>query len=173
MRQIEGANMNDIDIRLITDKDIRGFYDALCSVASEGIYLLTTTPPAYEKKQYFVLNNIDKNNAQYVAVQKDKVIGWVDIIPLERNTMTHVGHLGMGVLSEFRGLGIGTKLLNKAMEHAWNQKLTRLELEVFSDNEAAIQLYKKCDFKVEGIKKSARLFENKYQDITIMAQYNI
>ncbi|MFT6925221.1 MAG: putative acetyltransferase [Psychromonas sp.] len=162
-----------IDIRKIQDKDIGGFYDALCSVAGEGIYLLTTTPPPYEKMLNFVRNNIENNNAQYVAVHNNNIVGWADIIPLERNTMTHVGHLGMGVRSDFRGRGIGSQLLDKTIAHAWNQGLTRLELEVFSDNEIAINLYKKCSFEIEGVKKCARLFDNKYQDISIMAQCSI
>ena len=160
-----------IEIRKIEDKDISGFYDALCTVASEGIYLHTTKPPPYERMENFVRNNIEKNNSQYVAVLNDKIVGWADIIPLERNTMNHVGHLGMGVIAGFRGKGIGSQLLEKAIEHAWNQKLTRLELEVFSDNQIAIELYEKYKFEVEGVKKNARLFENRYQNITIMAQY--
>jgi len=159
-----------IEIRKIENKDIRGFYDALCSVASEGVFLLTTAPPPYERMVSFVRNNIENNNSQYVAVLNDEIIGWADIIPLERNTMNHVGHLGMGVLSNFRGLGVGSKLLEKTIAHAWNQELKRLELEVFSDNGIAISLYKKYSFEVEGVKRCARLFENKYQDITIMAQ---
>lgn len=159
-----------IEIRKIEETDISGFYDALCTVASEGIYLLTTTPPPYKKMETFVRNNIEKNNAQYVALKNNRVIGWVDIIPLQRNTMDHVGHLGMGVLSDFRGQGIGAKLLEQTIAHAWNQKLTRLELEVFSDNEVAIKLYEKYGFVVEGVKKQARFFEKRYQDITIMAQ---
>jgi len=158
-----------IEIRKIEDKDVSGFYDALCTVASEGIYLLTTTPPAYEKMESFVRNNIENNNAQYVAVLDNKIIGWAAIIPLERNTMNHVGHLGMGVLADFRGMGIGSELLEKTIAHAWSRKLTRLELEVFSDNEIAIKLYEKNRFQVEGVKKCARLFENRYQDITLMA----
>ncbi|GLS90135.1 acetyltransferase [Psychromonas marina] len=162
----------NIEIRQIQETDIQGFYDALCSVASEGIYLLTTTPPAYEKMVNFVRNNIAHNHAQFVAVLDGRVIGWADIIPLERNTMTHVGHLGMGVLSTFRGLGIGSKLLEKTITHAWEQQLTRLELEVFSDNAAAIKLYNKHHFQIEGVKKNARLYNNHYQDMTIMAQYH-
>ncbi|WP_369433760.1 N-acetyltransferase family protein [Psychromonas sp. MME1] len=162
-----------IEIRQIEHKDIRGFYDALCNVASEGVYLLTTTPPPYEKMENFVLNNIENNHAQYIAIHNEKVIGWADIIPLERNTMTHVGHLGMGIVSDFRGLGIGTDLLKKTIAHAWSQELKRLELEVFSDNEIAIKLYEKCSFEIEGVKKRARFFENRYQDIIIMAQYSI
>ncbi|MEG3754364.1 GNAT family N-acetyltransferase [Psychromonas arctica] len=162
-----------IKIRKIESEDVSGFYDALCTVASEGVYLLTTTPPPYGKIANFVRNNIKNNNSQYVALIDNKIIGWVDIIPLERNTMNHVGHLGMGVLADFRGIGIGSKLLEKAMRHAWSQKLTRLELEVFTDNEAAIKLYEKFNFETEGVKKHARLFEGKYQDIKVMAQYCI
>jgi len=158
-----------IEIRKLEDKDISSFYDALCNVASEGIYLLTTTPPAYEKIESFVRNNIENNNAQYVAVLENKIVGWADIVPSERNTMNHVGQLGMGVLADFRGVGIGSRLLEKTIAHAWSRKLTRLELEVFSDNKIAIKLYEKYSFQVEGVKKCARLFENRYQDITLMA----
>jgi len=163
----------NIEIRQIEETDIQGFYDALCCVASEGIYLLTTTPPTYEKMANFVRCNIKNNHAQFVAVQNGHVVGWADIIPLDRNTMTHVGHLGMGVLPAFRGLGIGSKLLEKTINHAWQQQLTRLELEVFSDNTAAINLYNKQHFQIEGVKKNARLFNNRYQDMTIMAQYRL
>ncbi|AGH80895.1 acetyltransferase [Psychromonas sp. CNPT3] len=160
----------NIKIRQIEDKDIRGFYDALCRVANEGIYLLTHQAPAYEKMQRFVRENIANNHSQYVAVLNEQIIGWADIIPLTRETMHHVGHLGMGVTLDFRGQGVGSALLEKSIAHAWKQNLKRLELEVFSDNEIAINLYKKYGFKIEGVKKQARLFKNKYQDITLMAQ---
>ena len=163
----------DIEIRKIQNNDASGFYDALCSVASEGVYLLTTTPPPYEKMENFVKNNVANNNAQYVALYNNKIIGWADIVPLERNTMTHVGHLGMGVLNQFRSKGIGLQLLQKTIDHAFSQSLTRLELEVFSDNQSAIALYKKCGFSIEGVKKHARFYSGNYQDIIIMAQYQL
>lgn len=162
----------NIKIQKIEEQYINGFYQALCNVASEGVYMLTTNPPPYEKMVNFVRNNIKHNFAQYVALADNRVVGWIDIIPLERNTMNHVGHLGMGILAEFRSKGIGSRLLEKAMSHAWHDNLTRLELEVFSDNNVAIKLYEKYNFKHEGVKRQARLFEEKYQDITIMGQCN-
>jgi putative acetyltransferase len=48
-------------------------------------------------------------------VLDNQIIGWADIIPFERNTMNHVGHLGMGVLADFRDMGIGSKLLEKQL----------------------------------------------------------
>lgn len=57
--------------------------------------------------------------------------------------MSHVVSLGMGILKPYRGKGYGKKLLKKVIDHAWSQGLKRLELEVFSDNDIAISLYKK------------------------------
>lgn len=47
--------------------------------------------------------------------------------------------------------------------------LEKVELEVYSDNIAAIRLYERHGFKPEGVKKHARKFEGKYQDIQLMA----
>lgn len=162
-----------VEIRKIQEKDISDFYNVLSAVAKEGIYLLTTTPPLYDKIVNFITDNSEKNHSQYVALVNNKIVGWADIIPLQRNTMDHVGHLGMGLLSEFRSKGVGSKLLEKTIAHAWDQKLTRIELEVFSDNEIAIKLYEKYNFEVEGVKKNARFYGNSYQDITMMGQCSI
>jgi L-phenylalanine/L-methionine N-acetyltransferase len=102
-----------------------------------------------------------------------KIIGWADIIPLDHSTMNHVGCLGMGVMAEFRGQGIGSKLLASVIQHAWANGLKRLELEVFADNEVAIALYKKHGFVQEGVKRFARVVDGHYQDIIVMAQYRV
>ncbi|HBC3980289.1 GNAT family N-acetyltransferase [Vibrio parahaemolyticus] len=159
------------EIRKIQESDIQGFHKALTSVASEGQYLLTTPPVPFGKIESFIKDNIAQNYAQYVALKDGEVIGWADIMPSSRNTMSHVGSLGMGVVAPFRGQGVGKKLLINVIEHAWSQGLTRLELEVFSDNTTAIEMYKKHGYMVEGTKKFARFYEEKYQDIILMAQY--
>ncbi len=158
-------------VRPIEIKDIKRFYTALCSVASERDYLLTYEPPPYKNVESFVLTNIDCNNAQYVAEWGDRIVGWADIIPLSRSSMEHVGSLGMGIERQFRGYGIGSALLKKTIKHAWGRNLKRLELEVFSDNEAAISLYKKHGYSEEGRKRYARYLDGRYQDVIIMAQY--
>ena len=161
------------EIRPIQKSDIPGFHEALSSVASEGKYLLTTPPVSQSGIRNFILACIDNNYPQFVAVSDDQVVGWADIIPSARNTMSHVGNLGMGVLSTYRGRGIGTRLLSRVIEAAWAYGLKRLELEVFSDNEIAIAMYKKNGFDVEGVKKFARYHDSLYQDIVIMAQYRV
>ena len=164
--------MNAI-IRQIEHKDIAGFHQTLESVASEGKYLLTIPPVPFENIEKFVLNNIKNKYAQYIAEVDGEIIGWADINPHVLKTKDHIGSLGMGVLSQFRGKGIGSQLLEKTIDHAWKQGLTRLELEVFSDNENAIALYKRFGYEIEGTRKYARLYNGKYQHCVIMAQYRV
>ncbi|MFH1299816.1 MAG: GNAT family N-acetyltransferase [Planctomycetota bacterium] len=162
-----------VSVRQIELNDVAGFRAALASVAGEKKYLLTIEPPPLEKINDYVKNNIATNNAQYVAVLNDSVVGWADIVPISRQSMTHVGTLGMGVVSEYRGQGIGHQLLEKTIAHAWQQGLKRLELEVFADNEIAMKLYQKHGYQVEGVKRFARCLAGVYQDVVVMAQYRV
>lgn len=163
----------NITIRQIALNDVAGFHAAFSSVACEKKYLLRVEPPALDGMHEFVKQNVENEYAQYVALVNDSVIGWAGIIPIPRKSMEHVGTLGMGVISEYRGKGIGGRLLEKSIQHAWRQGLKRLELEVFSDNEFAIQLYEKQGFHVEGVKRYARCLDGVYQDVVVMAQYQV
>jgi L-phenylalanine/L-methionine N-acetyltransferase len=165
--------MNDITVRKIHLEDTQGFWNALSSVAKEKKYILTVEPPPFESTRAFVKDNVEKNHAQYVAVCDKKIVGWADIIPFDHPTMNHVGGLGMGVIADFRGQGIGSKLLASVIQHAWANGLKRLELEVFADNEVAIALYKKHGFVQEGVKRFARVVDGHYQNIIVMAQYRV
>ena len=57
----------------------------------------------------------------------------------------------MAVRDDWQGKGTGTALMQAAVDLAdkW-LNLTRLELEVYTDNEAAIRLYEKFGFIIEG-----------------------
>lgn len=174
--QVNNNDINftmDICVRKIEYKDIESFRHAIGSVAKEKKYILTVETPSHDKVFKFVSDNIEKKHAQYIAIQDEQVIGWADIIPYEKEVLSHAGQLGMGVLKDYRGKGVGTQLLSSVMKHSWDNGLTRLELEVFSDNTNAIGLYKKHGFILEGTKKYARFLKNEYHDILIMAQYRI
>lgn len=63
----------------------------------------------------------------------------------------HVGTIGMAVAGEYQGKGVGTALLSALLDLADNwYALVRVELEVYVDNAAAIHLYEKHGFEIEG-----------------------
>ena len=157
-------------IRLIEAADVAGFHKALSSVINERKYLRTLSPPSLPSVSEFVLKNIDNKCAQYVAELDGDIIGWADIVPIDTESMRHVGLLGIGIVTEYRGQGIGSKLLGKVITHAWDSGLKRIELEVFSNNTVAVSLYKNSGFEIEGTKCNARYLNGKYEDVHFMAQ---
>ena len=162
-----------ITIQQITEDYIDGFREALGSVARERRWLLFTDTPDAEGTAAFVRNNIKNNHPQLVAVDDSstpsRVVGWCDVIPHQRTGTGHVGSLGMGVIESHRSQGIGTRLITATVERALAQGMTRIELEVYSSNTRAIQLYEKLGFEREGLKRRARCVDGRWDDFVIMA----
>ncbi|MDQ3994505.1 MAG: GNAT family N-acetyltransferase, partial [Actinomycetota bacterium] len=85
-------------------------------------------------------------DATIVAVAADEVIGgiWVDA------TYFGYGEIGMLVARDWRGRGVGSALVAASIDWAREHGLHKLSLSVFPHNEAAIALYRKFKFDVEG-----------------------
>lgn len=86
-----------------------------------------------------------------VAVVDDEVVGSLGLWVQRNPRRVHVGGVGMAVHDAWQGRGAGSALLGAALELAdrW-LNLVRIELEVFTDNERAIHLYRSAGFEVEG-----------------------
>jgi putative acetyltransferase len=79
--------------------------------------------------------------------------------------MRHVGSIGMAVRNDWQGRGIGTALMEAALDLADNWlNLTRIELRVYTDNAAGIALYKKFGFEVEGTHRRLAFRDGEYVD---------
>jgi RimJ/RimL family protein N-acetyltransferase len=81
----------------------------------------------------------------------------------------HVGALGMGVAATHRRRGVGERLVKAALDRSRAAGLTRVELEVFASNRAAIALYEKLGFEHEGVRRFARNIDGAYDDVVLMA----
>lgn len=63
----------------------------------------------------------------------------------------------MAVDLKYRGLGIGTKLLNKVTETAKKENYECIELQVYQDNEKAKHLYEAFGFKPRAVKMELKV----------------
>lgn len=83
----------------------------------------------------------------------------------------HVASIWMAVRDDWQGKGVGSALMQAAVDLAdkW-LNLTRIELEVYTDNEPAIRLYKKFGFEVEGTLKQFAFRDGEYVDVYAMAR---
>jgi ribosomal protein S18 acetylase RimI-like enzyme len=160
-------------ITAITAANIPEFYQVVSQVVEELQYFSSTAPPPFDEVERSVLRNIEQGYAHYIATANGHIVGWVDISAKKKLTEQHCAILGIGVLKEFRGKGIGKALLQTAHEHAWNSDISRIELDVLNDNKAAIALYKSHGYGLEGIKKRAVKLNDQYLDVVIMASIKV
>jgi RimJ/RimL family protein N-acetyltransferase len=156
-----------ITIRESVLKDAGKMAACIDQVAKERKYLASTEGFSKEQTRDFLKMLSDKGGIQLVCQDNDKIVGWCDIVPGSFEGMYHTGHLGMGLLKEYRFQGLGKKMLNQIIQMAFSAKYERIELEVFASNISAVTLYRKCGFQQEGVKRKARKLDNQYDDILV------
>ncbi len=163
--------MEDINIVYADLKYIESFYEALSFVASERIYIEMIEAPPIEKVKSFQEGLIKEKGPVFYALDGERVIGWCDVFPESNPRQRHRGGLGMGILPEFRGKGIGSKLLEKVIDKSREFGLEKIELHVYTSNKSAINLYKKFGFEEEGLIKKYRKLDGEYFDCLAMAKF--
>jgi len=107
-----------------------------------------------------------------LACVEDEIVGQLGLHTFPNHPRRrHVGQIGMAVRDDWHGKGAGTTLMQAAVELAdkW-LNLMRLELDVYTDNEPAIRLYKKFGFVIEGTLVKYAYRDGQYVDTYTMAR---
>jgi putative acetyltransferase len=108
-----------------------------------------------------------------VACIDDQVVGHLNIHTFpNRPRRQHAGAIGMVVHDDFQGQGVGTALVQAALDLADNWlNLRRVELEVYTDNEPAVRLYTRAGFVIEGTLRQYAYRDGQYVDVYAMARF--
>lgn len=108
-----------------------------------------------------------------LAVSQGAVVGSLSFENGAYRRVAHRGTLGISVLPEWRGSGVGTALLTAFLRWAEaHPALERVSLEVFSSNPRAIALYRKLGFVEDGRRpRDVRLEPGRYVDTITMHRW--
>ncbi len=113
-----------------------------------------------------------EGNYLLVACVDSEVVGQIGVHTApNRPRRRHAGQIGMGVRDDWHGKGVGTALMQAAIDLADNWlNLSRMELEVYTDNPPAIRLYEKFGFVVEGTLSQFGFRNGQFVDAYYMAR---
>lgn len=106
------------------------------------------------------------------CVEENEPVGQLGLHTFpSRPRRRHAGQIGMAVRDDWQGRGVGSALMQAAVDLAdrW-LNLTRLELNVYTDNAPAIRLYEKFGFTIEGTMVDYAFREGRYVDAYLMAR---
>jgi L-phenylalanine/L-methionine N-acetyltransferase len=117
-----------------------------------------------------MMENSSEESTGIVAVLHGRIVGSAGI-EQRKGRRRHVGDIGISVHDDFQRRSIGSALVAALIDVADNWlDLKRLELTVYVDNKAAIRLYEKFGFEVEGTLRSHAFRAGKYVDSFFMAR---
>lgn len=160
-------------IRQIKTNDAESFVNLIKQVESESQFMLFESgerniePDQQEKR----IEAMKKDNSTiFVAEENNKLIGYLIAIGGNARRNKHSVYLVIGILNQYRGLGIGTKLFKQLEEWATEHSISRLELSVLTRNEAGLRLYNKMGFDIEGTKRHSLYIDGEFVDEYYMSK---
>ncbi|WP_413581232.1 N-acetyltransferase family protein [Bdellovibrio sp. HCB288] len=143
----------------------------MVAMAETAPYIASTaedfrTKPADNEEKWIERNSTDPRGMLIVAECDGRIIGNLEFSAGNRTKSLHRGHLGMGIVEDMRGEGVGELLLKKLFAEAPRvEGLTQIELGVMHPNTSAHNLYKKMGFKDCGRKPNAfKLHDGTFAD---------
>ena len=104
------------------------------------------------------------------ALLNDKPIGTIVYIFENKTKTKHIANIyGVYVKKEYRGQGVGKKLVESAISLIKkNKNIIKINLNVNPKQKAAVKLYKKYGFKTIGVLKKDLYVNGKFYDELIM-----
>lgn len=145
----------------------------LMYTASEETNFLSRYPDEIDitipQEQQFLLNCLkSKKDLMLCAMVQGNLAANAGITPIaSHQRFAHRASFGISIRQKYWGLGIGSHLISSIISSAGEMGYEQLELEVVSENQRGLALYRKFGFEIYGARKHGF----KYRDGTYATEY--
>lgn len=162
--------------RTLELNQIDDFWELLNNLDAETDYMM------YEPNERMQITNVQElkndiennvilgNDFLQVAIDNQKIVGYIRAERGTFNRIRHTAYIVVGILKDYRGKGIGTSFFEKLNCWATENGIKRLELTVECHNETARHLYEKSGFKIEGTRKKSMFVNGSFVNEFYMAK---
>ena len=145
---------------------------AIASIYNQGIddgnATMETELRTPEERRFWVTAR-EPRYPVIVAEARGKVVGWGSLNVFNpREVYRHVADFSLYVEREWRGTGVGSRLLADLIELAKRLDFHKMVLAAFPSNEGGMALYRKFGFREVGVYKEHGFHRGQWADIIIM-----
>lgn len=158
-------------LRPAREHEAQELLDMVNEVGAEGIYIGTEKLllDVDEERSFIRDATRDPRKLLMVVEVAGQVVGIGSIFGGTFGAKDrHVGTLGMLVAKAYREVGLGAAMMRYLLNWAQDIGFEKVELEVFSTNTRAINLYRKFGFVEEGRRQRAFWLRDRYADGVLM-----
>ena len=143
-------------IRYPSAGDAQEMCDYINTLSREQTFILFQGEEiTLEAEQNYLESQLEKianhRLVQLLAIADQRIIGIAGIEPKDR-VESHIASFGISIAHDWRGLGIGSKLMQSVLDEAQIQlpAVEIITLSAFANNETAIRMYQKFGFQEFG-----------------------
>ena len=168
-------------IRPARPEDAEGIVDSINQVGREKIHLLVEEFPLSVEEEREYLEGLDRDRNLFLVVVsggqatgEGRIVGGVGVFQDRGGRSPKTRHLcgvGLHLIREYRGQGIGTRLLELAVEWARQQGYLKMDASIFSTNAASLALFRKLGFVEEGRRRCQFLVEGGFVDEVLVGKW--
>lgn len=158
IRTVAAKNGQTVTIRPAGTGDSCAIIDTVRANANERSYVLMEHygKDADSEREY--ISGLDTaKNLLIVAVVNGDVVGCLAALQAyegRRAETAHILHVGLHLREAFRGIGIGSHLLDYAVAWAVEKGFKKMEANIFTTNKQSLGMFRKAGFTEEGVRKS-------------------
>ena len=164
-----------MQIRMLCERDAEAFLRLRKQVNEETSFMLREPDEnavlAQQQLEQFLHDSSQGNILILVAEDQEQLVGFLIGERGVRSRNRHRFSLMIGILQAWTSQGIGTQLFLAMEDWAREQGILRLELTVATHNQAAVALYQKRGFAIEGTMKHTMFIDEDYIDEYVMAKF--
>lgn len=160
----------EFTVRQARQADISGIVGTIRQVTGERTYVVAeNVANLLDREDVLIRHNEVESRIFFVATVGDDVVGWVHLSVPEFRKLHHTAELTLGVVEEYRGHGIGSRLLETALEWAGGNGFEKVYQSIPSTNEEAIAFIEDHGGEVEAVREDHYKLGDAYVDEVMMA----
>lgn len=161
-------------LRPATSDDESSILANIQSVCDERVYLYTDEFILTDQWQRLMASPVDES-AGYLLLLAEagkNVIGHLRLFPSWYGAKgRHVGDLGLTIVKEWRERGIGTAMINYALQWAGRAGFRKLTASLMATNRRGLNLFSKFDFVEEARRPQQLEIDGQYVDEVMLARF--
>jgi len=127
-----------------------------------------------EEEQDWIREHSEEDGSLLLAAEVDGfIVGLIGFENGPQRRVAHRGNLHLSVSQPWRGIGIGTILLQSVIDWATaHPTIEKVSLSVMVTNQRAIGLYRKFGFREEGcLAREIKMAPGRYEDELLMCRF--